>query len=380
MILIFYVVYLMKLGASTTVIGTAMLTTILLYSTSSMVGGILSDRFGRKHSMLVGLAICAVVLIVMGLVESIILLIGLHFLFSISLALVENAQGTMVGDITSPEKMTEAYGLIGSVGMFGAGLGAIVGGFLTTTSYSLIFFLNALTCLIYLGLIFFFTTESLSPKAPRSSISLTRTVKDYASIITDKPFFAFCMLGLMFAVAFSQCQTSFTIYATEYINISDPQLGFLWLINTWIMTFFTYPISTRISKIRKPFYVFFSSTLLCAAGFQLVYFSNSFPPLIAFMTIFTLSIILFSPLSSSLVANYATEEERGRRLGFFNSSVNIGVAIAPFMGGLIMDTFPGRHLWSITVIICVLSGVSYLLFNEVTKRRFENPRLNASTK
>jgi LPXTG-motif cell wall-anchored protein len=59
---------------------------------------------------------------------------------------------------------------------------------------------------------------------------------------------------------------------------------------------------------------------------------------------------------------------RGRYLGFFNLAQSLGWAVAPFVGGILIDTFAGRspEMWLIISGFAILAAFGFLVF----KRKF----------
>jgi MFS transporter, DHA1 family, tetracycline resistance protein len=125
--------------------------------------GALSDRYGRRPILLLGIAGLGLTFLVTGLTESLYVMVGVRVLSGAMSANFAVAQA-YVADITSREDRTSALGKIGA--MFGVGfvLGPVLGGVLGHVSLRLPLFVAAGMCALnwFYGLLIL--PESLPPE------------------------------------------------------------------------------------------------------------------------------------------------------------------------------------------------------------------------
>jgi DHA1 family tetracycline resistance protein-like MFS transporter len=122
--------------------------------------GALSDHFGRRPVLLLGISGLGITYLVSGLTHSLWILIGVRLLGGALSANLAVAQA-YVADITSPDKRTPALGKLGA--MFGLGfvIGPMLGGILGANDLRLPFFVAATLCVVNALYGWFVLPESL---------------------------------------------------------------------------------------------------------------------------------------------------------------------------------------------------------------------------
>ncbi len=134
--------------------------------------GAISDRYGRRPVLLLGIAGLGVTFLVSALTDSLWVLVGVRIMGGALSANVAVAQA-YVADITTAEQRTPALGKLGA--MFGLGyvLGPVIGGLLAAPSLRLPFFAASSMCAINWLYGLLVLPESLPPER-RSSRAFQR--------------------------------------------------------------------------------------------------------------------------------------------------------------------------------------------------------------
>jgi MFS family permease len=365
MVMAFFAIYLLRLGASATIIGLAVTISTGIGALSQLVAGSLCDSIGRKRILVFSLASGSIMLAIMGMTTSLFLLILLNLLCGVSFALLTPAVDAIVADIVQEPKRVEAYGLLRMAFNAGYGVGVIVGGLLAAISYPLLFFLDAVGAAIYCLSALFFLRESVPVSS--ETAGFLQTTKEYKIIAKDRPFLLFSLYGFLLWFMYSQSMTPFSVYSFTYKGINEPQLGILWSINTWMVVCLQLLITKLVEKLRLTHALAIGS-LLCSASFLVVPLASNFYSLIPFMILLTFSELIISPTLSAGVAKVAREEKRGRYMGFFGLCRSIGWSLGPSVGGAITDLLPNKHiLWCGVSLLGLLPTVGYFTLSLVPK-------------
>lgn len=91
---------------------------------SGMIGGLLTDRLGRKPVMLISLAASGIVLMMFALASSFLQVAVLAAALGLTSPLFSPPLDAMTADLTHPKQRTQAYGMLRVLWLIG---GAMVG-------------------------------------------------------------------------------------------------------------------------------------------------------------------------------------------------------------------------------------------------------------
>ena len=366
----FFSIYLhLELGVSMGVVGAIMMIAALTGAVTMVVGGELSDRFGRKPLMCSSLFIRAIIFLLIAYFiktkADFRIISALYILTRMLGSLFMPANDAMLADLVKPKRRVEAYGIMRIGANAGWALGPAIGGALAEISYAYLFILSSITSVIAGLLVLIFIKESLAIKKIGEF-----ALKNILTIRKDIKLLAFCFVSLLIFIVMGQLIVTLSVFTVEHIGISKLQLGYLFTLNGLIVVFFQYPTTLLIRGISTMKILIYSS-LIYALGYFLVGFASSFVFLVICIIIVTLAEIIFSPSSTALVANISPEESTGRYMGLFGLSRTLGWSLGPFIGGLLLDRFmqQGIILWGIIALIGIAAVVGYLVLSQTLFKR-----------
>src|SRR5512142_1036660 len=114
-----------------------------------MIGGALTDRFGRKQLILFGLVFSAVSTLTFGLVTRIEVLYPIVIVVGLLSSIAEPAQGAMIADILPEQQRQEGFGILRVVGNFAWIIGPAIGGFLASINFFYLFVIDSImSCIV----------------------------------------------------------------------------------------------------------------------------------------------------------------------------------------------------------------------------------------
>ena len=342
-----------------TMVGTILLAGGLCAAISQALGGTLSDRFGRRPILLMAVSV------------SIFLYSGLAVLIGISapvwaIAVVYIAArsmlittrpviSAMVADYASKDKLTEAYGVLRIGANIGWAAGPAIGGYLATfLPYAWLFGVPVLTCGIVAIIVFFFVRES------SHGVNTRMGLRNMLPSADDRVFLVFVGVSLLLFIVMGQMGSTLSIFAVDKVGFSTGQYGLLLTLNGLIVIFFQYPMTVALRRIAK-FRALILGSLLYLFGYLSFGWITQFGWALGAMAVITAGEIIHSPVTLSVIGELCPQDQRGRYMGFFGLSETIGIAMAPLLGGILLDAFPSdlRLVWAPIASIALIAAMGY---------------------
>ncbi len=324
-------------GIPMTLVGVVFLISGLLSSVMQVVGGILSDRFGRRSMILASMGLHILVnSVIMVLVSNdapVMAILVVFIIGRVAGMAGRPAISAMIVDLSKPEKLTETYGLLRVGRNVGWASGPALGGYLANfMPYAWLFGVAVIFNAVAFLIVLFFLKESKGGHIERVDI---RTM---FAAVSNPTFIMFTFFCLLVFLATGHFGSTLSVYTVDRIGFSTTQYGLLLTTNGLFVVLFQYPVALGISKIRKAHALILGS-ILYGFGYLFMGWIDAFGWAILAMVIITIGEIIFSPVSTSVVGEFAPADQRGRYMGFFGWSETLGIAFAPLIGGVLLDTF-----------------------------------------
>jgi MFS family permease len=271
----------------------------------------------------------------------------------------------LVADHVGPEKRAEAYSLQRIAGNLGFALGPMIGGLAATLSYTILFLVTAACNLATFFLILAFIVE---PKVKRSGEKFKFT--DMASVAKDRPFLAHSITSLVLFIVSSQLMVTLSVFSIKNVGISKIEMGTLFTLNGAMIVLLQYGVTALFNRVRLTTALATGASVY-AFGYLTVGFAASYYHLLLSMAIITLGELIAMPSATTLVANLAPADKRGRYMGFFGLSTETGHSIGPFIGGMLMDASAGNHLvlWGPIWVTGLCASIGYLILGRQLEKK-----------
>ncbi len=376
-----------RFGASGTVIGVL----VLSYSAAQLlfapVWGRLSDRFGRRPVLLVGLVGSAVSYLVFAFAGSILALLLSRIMAGVGGANVPVAQA-YIADITPPERRAGGMGLIGAAFGLGFIFGPAIGGLLAPISPAAPGLAAAALCAGNALVAFFFLPESLTweerearrrqegagsdPEIgietggthPTGGVDRTdrtdRTARasragravgdptpaaallpttDLRAVVRNREFTTVLLLTFLFTAAFSTMHPVFPLFASERFGLDERAVGwlfaFLGTVSAIMQGGVVRTLAPRIGEDR----LVRLAAVPFVAGLLLIPMAPSVPFLLVALALLAVGFGGTLPSLVSLLSRAAPDELQGSSLGIGQSVGALARIAGPLAGGLAWDLF-----------------------------------------
>lgn len=331
--------------------------------------GKLSDSIGSMNVMKISLLSSGLVFLLFPWFKEYYEILVLTFILSVLSEAFRPASMAFLSDQGVPEQRKTIFALYRLAINLGMSIGPVLGGFLTTIDFSLLFYVDGATTLAA-GLYIVFIhwekwegDESDSASEPRANIKLKPVYKDL--------FYMYYLLALLpVSMVFFQNFSTMPLFIVEELGFTKPTLGALFMVNTVLIIIAEVPLNTAMSKWRdwKPLVL---GSFLTAVGFGAMAFIEELSLIILTMVIWTFGEMIVFPSAAAFVAGLAPNKRRGEYMGYYQMLFSTCFILAPFIGTNVYESFGSGTLWIGTFIFGMISTVMMLKLRQHT-----NPELN----
>ena len=333
---------------------------LLAFSLSQLIYGPLSDRFGRKPVLLLGLTIYSIGSLVILLSHTFdVLLVG-RVIQAIGACSTISTAMAIAKDTFPPEKVIHVisliFGIIGACVMFGPGIGSLFQYYIGYKGpFGILFALG----IAYILIISFLFKESIHQKNIQAT-NIKSIFKNYGILIQNKPFLGYILTSFAsYGILFSYIAASSVILINNF-NTSVIFFGIAFSINGIAIAAVSIlaPIISKYIKLSK---MLFIGSLLLLTGVTLTFIiSNIFHSpyaLILPMWISILGCSFVRPTASSGAMHVSPKEITGTASAMFNFLSFLGGSLATYLISLYPITI-NRLLWLLLVlsVIAILSS------------------------
>lgn len=329
-----------------------------------MLGGALTDKFGRRKLILFGLVFSAISTLTLGLVDSLAALYPLAVVIGLLSDVAGPAHQAMIADILPEKKRQEGFGILRVVGNMAWIVGPTIGGFLANQSFFLLFVIDAIISCIVAVLFYFLIAESKpEAHAHEPQPSLWQTFVGYGVVLRDGAFLAYIVAAILMGLVYQQMYNSLSVYLRDVHGIAPQGYGFLLTSSAITVILFQFWV-TRLIKHRPPFLMMTIGTLFYMFGFGMFGFVSLYWLFALAVVIITIGEMIIMPTSQMLAANFAPEQMRGRYMAMFGLAWMLPAIVGPAAAGVILDNYNPNLLWFIGAILCAFSALGYFLLQQ----------------
>ncbi len=327
----------------------------------NMVGGALTDRFGRRNLILFGLVFSALSTLTLGLVNSLAVLFPLAAFIGLLSDVSGPTHQAMMADILNEKQRQEGFGLMRVVRNLAWIIGPTIGGFLANRSFMLLFIIDAIVSCIVAIIFFYFMPETKPQRSHEENKPhepILQTLAGYRIVLKDFAFMAFIVAAILMGAVYQQMYNSLSVFLRDNHSIDPQGYGFLMTTSAITVILFQFKVSSNI-KNRPPFVVMAAGTLFYMLGFTMFGFVSVYWMFMSAIVVITIGEMLIMPTSQTLAANFAPVKMRGRYMAIFGLTWLLPSTFAPMLAGLILDNLNPNLLWYIGGILCAIAASAF---------------------
>lgn len=322
----------------------------------SFVAGPLTDKLGRKWVMVISLAgngLCYILLSFATSLPAFAVLMALRGVFN---PLYQVGTDAMVADIIEPEKRAEGYSLLRMSNNLGVAIGPAIGGFVTSASYAVAFYLAAAGLLIFSILLLVRAKETLQKDLSISPIK--ERFGGYGQVLKDKPFIQFNAIYALTFITAAMVWVLLAVYLKQNFGINEKIYGFIPTTNAIMVVTLQILITRQTKKHAALPVMAFGAAFYAAAAFMIA-FGRGFWFFWLAMVVMTFGELIMVPTATTFSANLAPAAKRGRYMSVHGMASGISSGIGPLLGGALNDSISPQAPWLAGGLIGTISIFFY---------------------
>ncbi|MFK0235814.1 MDR family MFS transporter [Streptomyces vinaceus] len=325
---------------------------------SSLGAGVMTDRLGRRPTMLAAQASTAFSVALLGFMEHPAAIAAVALLVGLTSNASRPAVQAMMADIVRPQDRVRAFALNYWAINLGFAVSATVAGFVAEYSYLAGFLGEAALTLLCAVLVYVKLPES-RPERTAAEQAAAEPEIGLGTVLRDGRFMG--VVGLSFLISLIFMQGSFGLpLAMGTGGFSTGDYGLVIAVNGVLIVLLQIPVTRFIEK-GDPQLLLVVSALLAGYGFGLTAFAGSVWSLGLTVVVWTLAEIINSPTQMGLVARLSPLHGRGRYQGMYTMSWAVAALVAPLMAGAMIDRWGAGWLWASMAVLGTVAALGYWL-------------------
>ncbi|UIX32996.1 MDR family MFS transporter [Streptomyces sp. GQFP] len=323
---------------------------------SSIGGGVMTDRLGRRPTLLIAQSSTAFSVALLGFVHDPVAIAAVAFLVGMASNASRPAVQAMMADIVRPEDRVRAFSLNYWAINLGFAVSSAGAGFIIEVSYVAGFLVEAGMTLACAIIIFLKVPESRPPRGTKTEQAEEASV-GLGTVLRDGRFMSVVGLAFLIALIFQQGLVGLPIAMGE-AGFTPADFGMVVAVNGVLVVVLQIPV-TRFIEHRDARRLLLASSLLAGYGFGLTAFAGSVGVFILTVCVWTLAEIVNAPTQTGLVVRLSPLHGRGRYQGMYTMAWSVAGLVAPLMSGFIIDHLGAEWLWGLCAVVGTVAGVGY---------------------
>ncbi|MFO8034004.1 MAG: MFS transporter [Candidatus Bipolaricaulota bacterium] len=354
-------------GLPMTVVGTIMMVSALLSPVGRLVGGDLADRIGRRPVLMWAVSSRASLFLALAALiwqDAAVWAIALCYsAVRLSGAFAMPCISALIADLTPPEQRTEAYGLMRVGSNVGWAAGPAIGGYLAVVlPYATLFAFSAFASALSLALVFALAREPVRLATEQQGLA------GLLATLRDRRFTAFVGLSILVLVVSGQLVSTLSVFTVDRLGLSEARFGGLLTLNGALVVALQYPLARVASRLAR-YRALVLGSVLYGLGYLSLGWLHGYAALLGAITVVTLGEMIFQPTALGVTAAMAPPGRRGTYMGAFGLAEAVGWSAGPFLGGVLLDAFPGSPalMWGTITSLAFTAAVGFLLWTRDTR-------------
>jgi len=334
--------YAEQLGASYMEIGLFFSAYSFTWAFLQLYTGYLSDKYGRKKFVMLGLFIYGLSLILVGFSQNFMQLIIFRVFQGVGLGIFGPAALGLVAQVRKKGKGFALYRTANGLGLM---LGPMIGGIVGSINLSYPFFLGGLLSLLAIPPVL------LIPKGESYGAGRENFLASLRGLILTEKVVLICLATFMVELAFASLDIIIPLFGSVQ-GFSPASIGIILSSYFIAFTIFQTPIGIISEKISRKALIVFCA-LTGAIPFILLYYFHDVVTMSLAMGILGVTLGTVFVQSSALIAGIAPEDKKSLYMAFLDSIIDYSFIIMPPI-----STYTFTYASTVPFILCACLMIS----------------------
>jgi MFS family permease len=331
---------------------------------SILVGGLLTDRLGRRVTLLLSLFGSGSIALALGLVTSIAVFAPLLVLLGFVADLYRPAASAIIGDLLPSAQRATGFAALRTAVNLGFAVGMSLGGFMADWSWRLLFLGDGATTLLY-GIVVYVAIAETRPGGAEAG--RPAAAEAAASPWRDGVFLQMLAVSLLFSLIFFSHITELPLTITLGAGYPARLYGVLVAVNGLLIALFEMTVVERLRPYRR-LRVAALGTLVCGLAFSLVGVASHWSWFLLVVVGYTAGEILASPQKMAFVTDWAPPDSRGRYLSFYQATWSVAMGLNPVLFLPLRTRLGDAAFWPLMMVLTVPAVLLLVRLDRVADR------------
>lgn len=326
-----------NLGMAAALVGSALAVRQLTQQGLTVLGGILSDRFGARRMMCLGVLVRALGFASLAWTNTPLMLFAALIISALGGALFEAPYQVSIVALSTEERRPHYYLVSNLVAGVASTLGPLLGVFLLRFDFQAVC-LGAALCF----LLNFFIAIFLLPVIAAIHEENKRA-SGLMMVFNNKPFMLFTgfMIGYWFTSM--QINISFPLWA-EKLTGSQQSVGVMYALSAAVTVILQYPLVKFMQRYLSADKILIIGIMVMSISSGAIGFVQSFFMFLFCVVIFTIGVLMTRPTQQTIVASLVEAKALGAFLGFSSIGLAVGGGLGNVVGGWLIDIANARQM------------------------------------
>jgi DHA1 family multidrug resistance protein-like MFS transporter len=367
----FFTIYLReKLGLTAMQIGMALTAKLVSSYGLTMVGGILSDRYGARATMTVGLLIRAFSYVGIATATGLVSVVAWSVVMGIGGALYLPASKTAMATLAGNQDKVKLFSMRNTANNLGVSIGPLLGVVALFGNARLLFYVAALTYVLFAFLTMFLVSPSPGERAVKAR-PLNWRIFTWLAFDVRMLYLEFIIGFFMFL--YVQMELTMPLHAKTHFG--NWAVSLLFTVNAVTVVCLQVPLSTFLSRRLAASVTVTLGLIGMALGLLLMALSHTLPVFLVAIVIFTMGEVTIDPRVDAETSDMVPPGTIGTALGILGAMNAVGGTLGNIVGGAIYsraaDAGTAADYWIWLGVAAVVGAVLVLIVGSLLEAPVE---------